>query len=431
MPNTADTFSMTKTISSNKFIPFRKTDLIKSCLSQEKLSTYDQQSFQSFCQLLESIFHFEFHQSLETLKDCYAPFNMDIDTRLIRQYSQDEKEKLQKQLVVTMTDILKAANYRQITSTDLKEALSEESLFKIRLEVDFNDFEEVIFYMRGENKKQETVAKYFGLIKESFEFTNYERVAVYIKFKEADYFSKKKQKNNYFTPGSTIIKLFQNVPKSDLEMLFPNSEVRMKNIDKLLIGFPAAISGVAVVVTKLGASLLLIGSVISFWLGLTDQEVIIQQQHLITLGLGLGTLGGFLFKQFNTFKNRKIQFMKTLTDSLYFKNLDNNQGVFHHLIDAAEEEEFKEAMLAYYFLLTEKKDLNIESLDQIIEKWFRESFDFPMNFEVNDAISKLVRLNLVEKHNGCIVAKPLKECNQILDNTWDNYFDYKVSEGPL
>jgi len=27
---------------------------------------------------------------------------------------------------------------------------------------------------------------------------------------------------------------------------------------------------------------------------------------------------------------------------LYFKNLDNNAGVFYHLIDAAEEEEFKE-----------------------------------------------------------------------------------------
>ena len=422
---------MNKPISSNRFIPFRKTDLIKLCLSQGKLSVDDQHSFKAFCRLLESIFHFEFHQTLETLKDCYAPFNMDVDTQLVHQYSQDEKEKLQKQLVVTMTDILKAANYRKITSADLKEALAEESLFKIRLEVDFNDFEDVIFYMRGENKKQETLVKYFGLIKEPFEFTNYERVAVYIKFKEADYFSQKKKKNTYFTPGSTIIKLFQNVPKADLEMLFPNSEVRMKNIDKLIIGLPAAVSGVAVVVTKLGASLLLIGSVISFWLGFTDQEVIIQQKHLITLGLGLGTLGGFLFKQFNTFKNRKIQFMKTLTDSLYFKNLDNNQGVFHHLIDAAEEEEFKEAMLAYYFLLTENKDLNLGSLDQVIEEWFREKLHCPMDFEVNDAIDKLLRLNLVEKYNGFIKAKSLKKCNQILDNTWDNYFDYKASYGLL
>ena len=49
----------------------------------------------------------------------------------------------------------------------------------------------------------------------------------------------------------------------------------------------------------------------------------------------------FLFKQISKYKNRKIKFMKALSDNLYFKNLDNNAGVFYHLIDAAEEEEFK------------------------------------------------------------------------------------------
>ena len=81
---------------------------------------------------------------------------------------------------------------------------------------------------------------------------------------------------------------------------------------------------------------------------------LIDQQHLIALALGLATLGGFLFKQINKFKSRKIKFMKALSDNLYFKNLDNNAGVFHHLVDTAEEEEFKEAILAYYFLLIEE-----------------------------------------------------------------------------
>ena len=50
-----------------------------------------------------------------------------------------------------------------------------------------------------------------------------------------------------FTPGSTIIKLFQDVPRADLEMLFPNAQVRMRRIDKLLIGVPAVVSGIIVV----------------------------------------------------------------------------------------------------------------------------------------------------------------------------------------
>jgi hypothetical protein len=30
--------------------------------------------------------------------------------------------------------------------------------------------------------------------------------------------------------------------------------------------------------------------------------------------------------------------MKALSDNLYFKNLDNNAGVFYHLVDAAKQQ---------------------------------------------------------------------------------------------
>jgi hypothetical protein len=82
-----------------------------------------------------------------------------------------------------LTAVLHAANFEKITKTDLEEALKEESLFKIRLRIDFKDFEEVIFYQRGECTKEETLEKFFRLKKEPVTFTNYERVAIYIKFK--------------------------------------------------------------------------------------------------------------------------------------------------------------------------------------------------------------------------------------------------------
>jgi hypothetical protein len=201
----------------------------------------------------------------------------------------------------------------------------------------------------------------------------------------------------------------------------------MKTIDKIVIGVPAAISGIIVLVTKLGASLLLVGSVISFWLGLKDQEVQIKQQHLIALGAGLGTLGGFLFRQINKYKNRKIKFMKALSDNLYFKNLDNNAGVFYHLIDAAEEEEFKEAVLAYYFLLTAKETLSKEELDHRIENWLAEKWDCQIDFEIGDATNKLQRLNLIQQDGEILRGVPLGEAKQQLDTIWDNFFTYSQS----
>lgn len=410
--------------SPHRFIPFRKADIVEMCIADARLSDLDQKLFRDLCRILESLIHFEFHHQLEMLKDCYAPFNPDADTRLIRPYSPQEKQKLQKKLVESMNQVLNAANFEKVTQTDLKEALGEESLFKIRLEVDFQDFEEVIFYRRGESKKRETLVKFFGLKKMPIEFTNYERVAIYIKFKEAAYFEARNRESLNFSPGSTIIKLFQNVPKADLEMLFPNSEVRMKTIDKLIIGIPAAASGIAMVATKLGASILLIASIIAFWFGFKEEEVKIQQQHLVALAIGLATLGGFMFKQVNKFKNRKIKFMKTLAESLYFKNLDNNIGVFHHLIDAAEEEEFKEAVLAYYFLLTENRDLTRAQLDAAVESWFESKHTCQINFEIADALSKLERFGLVSQEGDVIRCKSLNDAKRQLDMIWDNYFTY-------
>jgi hypothetical protein len=413
---------------SDRFIPFTKSDVIEMCIKDAQLTETQVKEFRDFCQILGALFHFEFHARLEKLKTCYRPFNPDADTRHVFTYSEAEKSKLQKQLVSEMTAVLDAANFEKVTAEDLKQALGEESLFQIRLEVDFDDFEDVIFFRRGETVKEETLVKFFGLRKKKFQFTNYERVAIYIKFKEKPYFESQQRKNLYFEPGSTIIKLFHNVPKADLEMLFPNSKVRMKTIDKIVIGVPAAVSGIIVLVTKLGASLLLVGSVISFWLGLKDEEVQIKQQHLIALGAGLGTLGGFLFRQINKYKNRKIKFMKTLSDNLYFKNLDNNAGVFYHLIDAAEEEEFKEAVLAYYFLLTARDPVTKNELDQRIENWLAEHWDSHIDFEIGDAVHKLQRLKLIEADADHLRCVPLSAARQQLDSIWDNYFTYSQSK---
>ena len=415
----------------DRFIPFRKADVVEMCITDVRLSDSDQNLFRDFCRILESLIHFEFNHQLETLKNCYAPFNPDADTRSIHTYSPQERQTLQKKLVESMTAILNAANFEKVTETDLREALGEESLFKIRLEVDFQDFEEVIFYRRGESKKRETLVKFFGLKKEPIEFTHYERVAIYIKFKEAAYFEARNREKLNFSPGSTMIKLFKNVPKADLEMLFPNSEVRMKTIDKLIIGIPAAVSGVAVVATKLGASILLIGAIIAFWLGISEKEVMIEQRHLVALAVGLATLGGFMFKQINKFKNRKIKFMKALAESLYFKNLDNNAGVFHHLIDAAEEEEFKEAVLAYYFLLTEDRDLTRAQLDAAVESWFETKHNCSINFEIADALRKLERLDLVSRDGDIIRCKSLNDAKRQLDMIWDNYFTYYQANDSL
>lgn len=116
--------------------------------------------------------------------------------------------------------------------------------------------------------------------------------------------------------------------------------------------------------------------------------------------------------------------MKALSDNLYFKNLDNNAGVFHTLIDAAEEEDFKEALLAYTFLLKHKPGLNKLELDEQIEAWFMNKYNCPLDFEISDALNKLERMHLVTRTGDIYQALSLTQAKQYLDKRWDALFDY-------
>ncbi len=411
-----------------RFIPFRKTSIVRMCT--DDLPAEERESFEAFAELLASLLHHEFRTRLETLKDTYYPFNPDTDTRTIIELGPAEREAAQQRLVDELTALAEDANFERISTDDLGRAFVEESLMKVRLEADFDDFEQVVFYRRGAHTRQEQVTQLFGLRRRTIEFTNYGKVLVYVKFKDAAHFEAKAMDVDDlpFTPGSTIIKLFQDVPRADLEMLFPNAQVRMRSIDKLLIGVPAVASGIIVIATKLIAALIPVLLLLAFWLGVRDEPVQLNQGQLVALGAGLMAFGGFLVRQFTKFKNRKIQFMKALSENLYFRNLDNDAGVFHHLLDAAEEEEVKEAILAYHFLRTAERPLTAAELDRRIEDWFVRRWEAAFDFEVEDGLDKLRRLRLVDDDGqGRLTAVPLDEAKRRVDQTWDNLFGYQTS----
>ncbi len=410
-------------MAADRFIPYRKQDVVEMCLRELEFDDSGA-SFRQFCELLSNSFHVEYHQTLESLKNDYAPCDPNADTKQLEPYSSEQKAQCQARFAENFACVLNAANFEKITEQDLQEALTEESLFKVRLEVEFDDFEQVVFYRRGESQLSESITSFFGLRKQSINFTNFDRVAVFITFKGEEHFNQKNKSLLGFEPGSTIVKLFQNVPKADLEMLFPNSEVRMRPIDKAIIGGSAVVGGAVVLVTKLGASLVLLATLLAFWLGWREESVEMTQQHFISFAIGMGVLGGFVFKEWSKFKNRKIKFMKALSDNLYFKNLDNNAGVFHTLIDAAEEEDFKEAILAYSFLLNNSSGLSAQALDNTIEHWFENKYQSQVDFEISDALSKLERLQLVVMKGDIYLAVPLDKAKQKLDEYWDNIFKF-------
>jgi len=404
------------------FIPFRRTDVVSMCA--DELPAAERDSFVGFARMLSSLLHYRFQGRIEALKDAYQPFIPEGDTHEISAIGPTERRAARERVESELAALARAANFTEIDVAELQRALVGHSLLKVSMAINTDVIDKVMLFRRGESTRTRTVPIWYGLRQRTVSFTNYSKVLVYAMFKEAEHHRGDPEKLP-FRPGSMVIKMFQNVPAEDLEMVFPNVQVRMRLFDKLLIGIPALISGITVIVTKLAVSLGVVLLFLAFWLGIRDKPEELSQAQLISLTVGLAAFGGYLFRQVTKFKNRKILFMKALSENLYFRNLDNDAGVFHHLLDAAEESEVTEAVLAYHFLRTAPEPSTASELDRRIQDWFATRWDTTLDYEVEDGVRKLRQLSLATEDDlGRLTAVSLAEAKKRLDHEWDNLFAY-------
>ncbi|MFC8529307.1 TMEM143 family protein [Nocardia sp. NPDC057227] len=401
------------------FLPFRKNTVIALCAAE--LPDAERGPFTDFARLLAALVHLEFHDRGEAALDAYQVVDPSEDERVLTPATPEERAAARVTVERELVALAEAADYTRVSAEEMRQAFTEHALVKVRLEVDEDEFETALFFRRGVSQRTERVPWLFGLRRRDLEFTSYAKVLVYIAFTDSA------RRPN----GGVLLKLFQNVPKNDLEMLYPTVRVRMRPLDKLLIGVPAAVSGIVVVATKLVASLGPVALLLLFWAGLREEPVRLDQAALITLGAGLAAFGGYLARQFSKFKNRKLQLMKTLSEHLYFRNLDNDQGVFHHLLGAAEESEVKEAVLAYYFLLTAEAPLSGAELDARVEEWFREQWGARFDFRIRDGLRRLRELELLTSdERGGLGVLPLAVARARLDRRWDGLFLRTIPASP-
>ncbi|XP_053402767.1 transmembrane protein 143-like [Mercenaria mercenaria] len=130
-----------------------------------------------------------------------------------------------------------------------------------------------------------------------------------------------------------MLKSFKEIPVNALEMMLPDGKIKISKMDKGLIATSVSIA-VMGIVAKI---VTLLASMNVDWM-------------LILSGVtGLADVQSWTIN-----KNKRNRYLADLSRLLYFKNVANNRGLLALLVDRAEDESFKEALLVYTFLLANR-----------------------------------------------------------------------------
>jgi hypothetical protein len=210
------------------------------------------------------------------------------------------------------------------------------------------------------------------------------------------------------------LKIFKDIPKLDVMMLLPGARVHLKLLDRGKSGF-SLVSGLAMIAYNLFHEL------VDF-----VQTLLLSDHAMWTLA---GGCFGYGYKTCYGYQQTKQAYHLTLTQSLYFQNLDSNAGVLTRLLDEAEEQDSRLSILAYYCLwrYAGPDGWSAADLEVSLELYLDRYADVPLLCQKGEALAQLRRLGLVECQGERFRAVPPAQAAAALEGAWDRYRAARLS----
>jgi hypothetical protein len=361
------------------------------------------------------------------LEQSYEPFSPDSDLLRTRSFSAEERITMQRRLVEQMAELLEQSNFTRVDPANVHFILTKDSAYGLDLQVDLDAFEEILIYYRGAttiSEHRRDVRRAYMRWKE-VRLPVFQRLCLLFKLKPFDVRVREVMQERKIdrkeaekivrhlrgqlpatvTSDYIYIKLFKNMPRSDVEMIFPNTKVRFRLFDKIKFGVTAG-GGLG-----MGA------------FGTIGKIAIASNPY--TLAAAVAGLGGVALRQASAFINQRTRYMVVLAQNLYFHAMADNRGVMTVLADRAAEEDIKEEMLLYCVLAKERVNVrDVRQVDAAIEQYLANTFGIEVDFDVDDALQRLKAEGIVEElPDGTLATQPPHEAALHIDKLWDNCLD--------
>jgi hypothetical protein len=410
-----------------KFLPLTRHALLDRVAAAELWPAGDAVQVRRFLRYLDYWRRHAYTMKLLEVEQAYEPFSPDTDLLHTRTYSDEERTELRQRLVAQMIELLEQANFTRVDPEKFHILLTKESHYGLDLQVDIKAFEEILIFYRGATtvteRRRDFRKAYMGWRERKVPV--FQRLCILFKLKpyeqrvrevmqerkvdrkEAESIVRRLRKllPDTVTSDFVYMKLFKNMPRSDVEMIFPNTKVKFRMFDKIKFGVTAGSglgAGVVATVSKIAIA-----------------------TNPVTLVMALAGLGGVAARQASAFVNQRNRYMVVMARNLYFHSMADNRGVVALLADRAAEEDIKEEMLLYSVLARKRANVrDLKAIDHEIEQYLSQTFGIDVNFDVEDALKRLKQDGIVtELADGTLEALSPREAALHIDKLWDTCLD--------
>jgi hypothetical protein len=407
-----------------KFIPVTRQALMERLTRPHAWPSGQADAARRFFRYLDYWRQQTYAARLLDLEQTYEAFSPDSDLLVTRKFTASERTDMRKRLVAQVTELLEQANFTRIDANRIELILTKDSHYGLDLHVDLSAFDELLIFHRGTVTRRENRRRFY-VWKEEFDVRIFQRLCIVFKLRPTEDHiqeimrsrgcSRKEAERTVrrfrralppqIKSDHVYLKLFKNMPRNDIEMVFPNTRVRFRLFDKIRLGVTAGGGfGMGVVGT---ASKIAVAT------------------NPIALAGAIMALGGIAFRQAMSFLNQRNRYMVTMAQNLYFHALADNRGVMTLLADRAAEEDIKEEMLLYSVLAKESvQERDLADIDAAIEQYLLNAFGVSANFDVQDALRRLIEDGIVAKaSDGTLRTLPPTAAAAHIDEKWDRYLD--------
>ncbi|ERN08195.1 hypothetical protein AMTR_s00018p00182200 [Amborella trichopoda] len=206
---------------------------------------------------------------------------------------------------------------------------------------------------------------------------------------------------------SLELKIYERIPLPDLPVIFPHKRLSFRILDTLRLDI-ASILGL-----------------LAYFVNYKFEDILSSPSAFLLDTIAISALIIYVTRVALGYKQTWDRYQLLVNKTLYEKTLASGFGSVHFLVDASEQQQYKEAILAYVHLLKADRSqrLSRSAVGDTCERFIYDIFGEKVEMPIEKAVETLIRLGLVEEvfdeGNTTLHALSCSKAYEALKQRWD------------